>query len=107
MNNRSRKLLDLAHKLQLCTNCDRFTEGCEPAHQNGIAAGKGQSIKSGDNRHAALCNACHRFYDSGACGLDPSGRYEPTREDKQAMWTQAHMKTMDLYWSHGWIKVAA
>lgn len=39
--------------------------------------------------------------------MDPSGRYTDSREDKQAMWLAAHMKTMDFYWSQGWIKVAA
>jgi hypothetical protein len=107
MNLRNRALLDLAHRVTTCMNCDRHTPGCEPAHENGIAAGKGQSIKGQDNRHAACCFACHKWYDSGGVGLDPSGLYTPKRDDKKAMWTRAHLRTFDYYWSQGWLKVAA
>jgi len=95
-NNRSRKLLDLAHTVNECTNCGTWTQGCEPAHENGIAAGKGQSIKGHDNRHAALCHVCHIWYDSGPA----------TREEKADMWNRAHKRTFDLYWSRGLLKVA-
>lgn len=54
-----------------------------------------------------MCHPCHRFYDSGGVGKDPSERYEATFEDKREMWTRAHLKTMDLYWSSGWLRVAA
>lgn len=107
MNNRSRRLLDLAHELHDCTNCGRFSpDGLEPAHENGIVAGKGHSIKSHDGRHAALCHACHLFYDSGSVGMDPTERYHATREDKRAMWIAAHLKTFDAYWRNEWLKVA-
>lgn len=106
MNVRNRRLLDLAHRVTSCMNCGRYTEGCEPAHANGIEAGKGQSIKGQDNRHAALCHDCHAFYDSGGTGRDPSGRYHACRADKLEMWTRAHMATFDHYWSQGWIRVA-
>jgi hypothetical protein len=104
-NVRSRKLLDLAHRVNECTNCGKWSEhGCEPAHQNGISAGKGFGIKSHDHRHAALCHACHAWYDQGGkrspCEMWSSGQ-------KEFMWTAAHMKTMDLYFSNGWLKVAA
>lgn len=106
-NHRLRKLLDLAHEVTECTNCDAWVaHGCEPAHENGISAGKGQSIKSQDHRHAAMCHACHAWYDSGSVGLDPSQRYQPTREDKQEMWTRAFKATLDLYWRNNWLKVA-
>lgn len=108
MNNRSRKLLDLAHRVQECTNCQAWSEhGCEPAHENGIAAGKGQSIKSQDNRHSALCHACHVWYDSGSVGMDPSNMYWPTADDKREMYMRAHLRTFDLYFREGWLKVAA
>lgn len=107
MNTRSRSLLNLAHRVHKCMNCGRWSEhGCEPAHENGISAGKGQSIKSHDHRHAALCHECHRFYDSGGTGMDPSGRFAPTWADKREMWQQAHAKTMDHYWSNEWLRVA-
>lgn len=98
MNNRSRKLLDLAHRVTECQNCGRFCpEGCEPAHENGIEAGKGFGIKSHDNRHAALCHDCHAAYDQGPA----------TYAEKAEMWDRAHKRTFDLYWRNGWLRVAA
>lgn len=111
-NNRSRKLLDLAHLIHECTNCGRWVgtegmpDGCEPAHENGISAGKGQSIKGQDNRHAALCGECHRWFDSGRTN-SPCGFYRGTREDKYEMWNRAHKRTFDIYWKNGWLKVTA
>lgn len=107
MNNRSRSLLDLAHDVHECMHCGHYVEsGCEPAHENGIAAGKGQSIKSQDNRHAALCHGCHAWYDSGSA-RDPTGLYGPNRTEKAEMWNKAHKKTFDAYWRAGWLKVCA
>ena len=88
-------------------NCGQYSEGCEPAHENGIAAGKGFGIKGQDHRHAALCHRCHAWLDQGGAGLDPSNLYSPTREDKREMWTRAHMRTYDYYWQQGWLRVAA
>lgn len=107
MNNRSRRLLDLAHLTTLCMNCGRMTEGCEPAHESGIGAGKGFGIKAHDNRHAALCHDCHSWLDQGGAKCDPSGVYAFTREDRRAMWINAHLRTMDHYWAQGWLRVAA
>lgn len=107
-NNRSRKLLDLAHELHDCTNCGRFSpDGLEPAHQNGIGAGKGFGIKGQDNRHAAMCHLCHAFYDQVGHGMDPSERYTASAEDKSEMWLRAHLKTFDEYFRRGWLRVAA
>ncbi len=105
MNYRNRKLLDLAHNIARCTNCDAFCSGCEPAHENGVEAGKGFGIKAHDNRHAALCHACHAWYDQGR-GSDPTGCYDGTKPDKADMWNRAHKRTFDLYWGQGWLKLA-
>lgn len=106
-NYRSRRLLDLAHELTECCNCEQWSpHGLEPAHENGIEAGKGQSIKGQDCRHAAMCNECHRFYDSGSVGMDPSGLYPATWEGKTEMFNRAHKRTFDQYWSRGWLVVA-
>ena len=95
-NHRDRKLLDLAHELHECTHCGSYgLDGLEPAHQNGIEAGKGQSIKGQDHRHAALCHRCHALYDSGPA----------SRAEKLEMWTRAHLRTFDEYWKRGWLKV--
>lgn len=88
-------------------NCERFVEhGCEPAHQNGVTAGKGFGIKAHDHRHAALCHDCHAWLDQGGNRMDPSGRYQAARDEKREMWLSAHLRTMDHYWSQGWLKVA-
>ena len=98
MNFRSRKLLDLAHRVTECQSCGAFCpQGAEPAHENGVEAGKGFGIKSQDNRHAALCHDCHASYDQG----------KGTKEEKAELWNRAHKRTMDLYWKNGWLKVAA
>ena len=106
MNARSRALLNLAHRVTECQNCGKYSPGCEPAHENGIAAGKGFGIKSQDHRHAALCHLCHTWYDQG--GKDsPCGTWECTKQDKTLMRERAHKRTFDYYWSQGWLKVTA
>lgn len=109
-NYRNRKLLNLAHLVPLCINCGGMSScmgeatGCEPAHENGIEAGKGGSIKSHDNRHAALGHGCHSWYDSGS-GRDPTGMYCGDAESKTEMFNRAHKRTFDLYWQMGWLWV--
>ncbi len=105
MINRSRALLDLAHRVLQCMNCDRYVEGCEPAHQNGQASGKGIGLKGNDNRHAALCHDCHAWLDQGG-GASPCGLYWlGNRKDKADMWVRAHLRTFDYYWERKWLKV--
>ena len=97
MNYRDRRLLDLAHRMEYCTLCLRPSpDGCEPAHENGAAGGKGMGIKAHDNRHAALCHSCHSWYDQGRA----------PRAEKQEAWCKAHLRTMDEYWRRGWIVVS-
>lgn len=104
-NYRDRKLLDLAHKVNVCQNCACYVaHGCEPAHANGIEHGKGQGIKSHDNLHAALCHDCHAWYDYGI-GTSPCGCYDSLSNDKLDMWNRAHKKTFTLYFQNGWIGV--
>jgi hypothetical protein len=106
VNNRNRSLLDLAHHVNECQNCGRWSEhGCDPAHANGQIAEKGVAIKGNDDMHAALCHPCHAWLDQGGKGKDPSGRYVVSAEDKWDLWMRAHFKTMRLYWANGWLKV--
>jgi hypothetical protein len=103
-NNRSRALLNLAHRIQECTNCGQWSEhGCEPAHENGIEAGKGFGIKAHDNRHAAICHKCHAWYDQGS-GRSPCGQWAANQ--KHYMFDRAHKRTFDHYWREKWLKVA-
>lgn len=101
---RDRKLLDLAHRLNECTNCIQWVvEGLEPAHSNWSTHGKGGAMKSDDWAHAALCHECHVWLDQGA-GPDPTGIW--TDKDKREMWRYAHDRTMRAYWTRGWVRVA-
>lgn len=106
MKYRNRSLLNLAHRVEECMNCGRYSPGCEPAHQNGLESGKGIATKGQDHRHAALCHDCHAWLDQGGTKVDPSMRYSPTWEDKREMWTRAHLRTFDHYWSNGWLEVS-
>lgn len=105
MTYRNRRLLDAAHQVQECQNCGRFTEGCEPAHSNLGEHGKAVSMKSADCYFACLCHTCHSWLDQGH-GMDPTGTFDGTREDKAAMWRRAYDKTVLLLWSRGMVKVA-
>jgi hypothetical protein len=96
--NRNRSLLNLAHHVHECTNCGEYVpSGCEPAHANWSEFGKGAMVKANDHWHAALCHRCHAELDQGMT---------LTREERKSLWQRAHIKTMDLYWHKGWIKVA-
>jgi len=101
---RDRRLLDLAHKVTTCQNCDRHVEsGCEPAHSNWMEHGKGKSRKASDFAHAALCHDCHSWLDQGWSD-SPCGMYAP--EYKREMWTRAHFRTFSHYWREGWIRTS-
>lgn len=105
---RNRALLDTAHSVKACMNCAAYIEhGCDPAHSNQQTHGKGMSIKASDCYFAALGNpcGCHRWLDSGT-GMDPTGRYTDSREDKQAMWRAAFDRTLLTLWEQGKVRVA-
>jgi hypothetical protein len=93
---RSKPLLALA-KGQPCMNC-----GCEgttvAAHSNMLIHGKGKGIKAHDCFTAWLCAACHSWLDQGR-GMDPTGLYDDTREDKASMWRRAFYRTVYQLWT--------
>lgn len=97
---RSRRLLDLAHRIESCQNCGRHIEGCEPAHSNEPEHGKGAGLKSHDCFFAALCHTCHAWYDNrGGYGMDPSGRFQYS--ERAEMFTKAmHATWLSLWQSH-------
>lgn len=105
---RSRRLLDLAHKIETCQNCGaQRSEGSEPAHSNLPEHGKAIGLKSHDCFFAALCSACHRWLDNqGGAGKDPTERFEATREGKRDMFLRAMHATWLLLWRTGLVKVA-
>jgi len=95
-NYRNRKLLDLAHLVPRCMNCNRSTPGgCEPAHANGARYGKGMSIKSHDVFAASLCHDCHAWLDQGPA----------PRAEKLEMWQEAFERTILYYFQQEWIGV--
>lgn len=103
---RNRRLLDLAHKLERCTNCGVVhVGGLEPAHSNLQEHGRGKDEKSDDCFFAALCHACHAWLDFGF-GKDPSRLYEGTREGKREMFMRAMARTWHALWKVGLVMVA-
>lgn len=96
MTYRNRKLLDLAHKLNVCPLCGKYREeGLIPMHSNQHRHGKGMGHKAADHFHGAGCHECHMEIDQG----------KRHRDEKNAMWTQAFEKTLTEYWERGWIEV--
>jgi len=97
MNFRSRRLLDLAHRVTECQACGKATpEGCEPAHANWSEFGKAMGLKSHDVFHAAMCHTCHRELDQGC---------KWSREERRDVWLRAYINTVLLYWQRGWVEV--
>lgn len=97
---RNRKLLDLAHRVNLCQFqipgvCIGYSlNGCEPAHSNESAHGKGIGIKSSDSKHIAACRNCHLHYDAN---LIP-------KEIRRKAVDKAIARTLALYEQEGWLK---
>ncbi len=97
MNYRSRPLLDLAHRIDVCMCClEPAPDGCEPAHSNQSRHGKGMSIKAHDLFHAAIKHDCHAKLDQGK---------HLSREERTELWQIAHERTLLEYFRRGWLKV--
>ena len=101
-NHRDRKLLDLAHEVEVCQFrlpgvCQiGAPDGCEPAHSNNLTDDKGCRIKAHDYRHVAACHACHFEYDNGV-------RF--TRDEKREYFESGWKSTISLYFVNGWLGV--
>jgi len=101
MSYRNRKLLDLAHRINVCQfklhGCKGYeVDGCEPAHSNQSAHGKGRNIKADDDQHVASCSNCHRLYDG------QMGKPLPRAEAVQKF-NEARERTFKLYEKNGWL----
>lgn len=67
----------------------------QAAHSNMAIHGKGRGVKASDEYTAALCYPCHAELDTGS---------QTSRLDKQAMWREAHEKTVaELHLRGLWI----
>lgn len=99
---RDRRLLDLAHKLHECqvqvpdVCIGHSPHGCEPAHGDSAADGKGTSRKAHDALHAASCHPCHEAMGHGS---------RLSREDREYYWTRGHKRTIVEYFRRGWLEV--
>lgn len=96
---RSRALLDLANGAP-CANCNAQDGTIVAAHSNLSWHGKGAHTKAHDIFHAHLCHRCHGWLDQGGVGTDPTGRYQPTREDKREMFIRAMHQTWLWLWKN-------
>ena len=83
---RSKQLME-AYRAIPCQHCGRDDGTVCGAHSNWAEHGKGKSIKASDVYCASLCSRCHSSIDQG---------YHLTELERRAIWTQAHIKTVDL-----------
>lgn len=82
-----------SYRLIPCQHCGRDDGTVCCAHSNWAVHGKGKSIKADDNRGASLCAACHvPLLDQGS---------HLSREERQALWWAAHVKTVTLLLAEG------
>lgn len=105
MTFRSRKLLDLAEG-KPCMNCGAQDGTVVAAHSNLGEHGRGYAHQAHDCFVAFLCWKCHSFLDHGGAGLDPTGKYSPTKQDKEQMFRKAMDKTWLYIWSNELARVA-
>ena len=66
-----------------CMACGTKDGTVVAAHSNQSKHGKGRGIKASDEFVAALCFCCHGWLDQG----------DGSREEKNAMWDEAHRLT--------------
>ena len=88
---RSKRLLEACRELP-CQHCGISDGTVVAAHSNSAAHGKGRSIKAGDQYVAAMCMTCHYELDQGRAW---------SRADREAVWTAAHIRTVQMLVSRG------
>lgn len=97
---RNKKILAHANG-RSCTNCGAQDGSVVAAHSNQGIHGYGKGIKSHDCYVAFLCGNCHSWLDRASIGVDPTGWYMPTREDKVKMFNLAMNKTLLVLFRDG------
>jgi hypothetical protein len=83
---RSTKITEACRAIP-CQHCGLDDGTVVAAHSNMSAHGKGRSIKASDDRVASLCHSCHSDLDQGQ---------SLSRAEREAMWWDAHVKTVLL-----------
>lgn len=68
-----------------CQHCGIKDESVVAAHSNQLRDGKGRGLKASDAMIAALCYRCHIELDQGK---------DLSKNDRVALWEEAHRKTM-------------
>lgn len=93
MTFRSPKLLILCRELE-CQICGAEDGTVCAAHSNRLSDGKGRGLKASDAAVAALCFKCHATVDQGR---------SMSREDRQSVWLEAHIKTLRALVERGYL----
>lgn len=93
---RNQKLLEIVREFE-CALCGAEDGTVVAAHSNQLRDGKGKGIKASDAAIAALCYRCHMAIDQGN---------RMNKQEKEAMWEQAHRKTMLWLFERGkiWVR---
>ena len=92
---RNQKLLEIVREFN-CVLCGAEDGTVVAAHSNQLRDGKGKGIKAHDYRIAALCYRCHMAIDQG---------HRMNKQEKEAMWEEAHRKTIGYLFERGKIWV--
>lgn len=95
MNWRNQKLLETVRDLP-CAYCGASDGTVCASHSNQLRDGKGKGIKAHDYRIAALCFSCHFELDQGK---------RLSKEERQAMWEEAHRTTMGWLFHSGKVTI--
>jgi hypothetical protein len=93
---RNQKLLEIVREFE-CVLCGAEDGTVVAAHSNQLRDGKGKGIKAHDYRIAALCYRCHMAIDQG---------HRMNKQEKEAMWEEAHRKTIGFLFERGklWVQ---
>ena len=92
---RNQKLLETVREFE-CALCGAEDGTVVAAHSNQLRDGKGKGIKAHDHRIAALCFRFHMAIDQG---------HRINKQEKEAMWEEAHRKTIGFLFERGKIWV--
>lgn len=99
MTFRSQALLKAAHRFPLRALCGKHGYTVA-AHSNELRHGRGIGHKAPDFKTAYLCGdpgGCHDLVDGRAGKL--------TKDEKRAMWREAHERTVALWFEYGVVQV--
>ena len=94
MTYRNKKLLEAVRQAP-CMVCGVMDGTVCAAHSNQLRDNKGRSIKAHDFRIAAMCFKCHTKCDQGR---------ELSKEERLAMWEDAHRATIGWLFTEGVVK---